>query len=156
MVAFTYKKMESEGDDPKYHIVGKSFSDTLLVGQLAHIRRVTEPDMKRSATAMVAVQRVVSDEADDAINITNQSNQKGWRTLNGISINDVGDNDTDGNSDKHSTNGGRKIKRKGKKTRRKKRKGGRKKTRKKRKRRKTRRKQKKIKRKTCKRSTRKH
>jgi len=156
MVAFTYKKMESEGDDPKYHIVGMSFSDTLLVGQLAHIRRVTEPDMKRSATAPRAVQRVVSGEEDGAINITNQSNKKGWRTLNGISINDVGDNDTDGNSDKHSTNGGRKIKRKGKKTRRKKRKGGRKKTRKKRKRRKTRRKQKKIKRKTCKRSTRKH
>jgi len=172
MVAFTYQKMEGSSDDkdsePKYHIVGMSFPDTPLEGQLAHIRRVTEPDMKRSAIAPIGLSRASSDgQVDFAIDLVGAPPNVGdWRTLNGISIND-GDNeirrvleeqDKEDNEDvrqmppvkkpnlKLSTNGGRK-KRKRKKTRRKKRKGGRKKTKKKRKRRKTRRKRKKLRRK---------
>jgi len=177
MVAFSYKKMESEDGDsdsePKYHIVGMSFSDTPLEGQLAHIRRVTEPDMKRSAITPLGLSRASSDgKADMAVDFIDAPPNIGdWRTLSGISIND-GDDEIKGvleeeqrvrkeeieasnkgdaqlstNLKKPSLNGGGKTKRKRKKTRRKKRKGGRKKTKKKRKRRKTRRKRKKLRRK---------
>jgi len=166
MVAFTYIKngKNEEGTGPKYHIVGMSFSDTPLVGQLAHIRRVTEPDMYPSAPSLL--QRGVSEGSaaqgvDEALEIVQAPpNIKDWRTLNGISIND-GDLFIKKELDKDPEalalvlwdeageldGGGRKIKRKRKKTRRKKRKGGRKKTRRKRKRKKTRKKRKKLRRK---------
>ena len=166
MVAFTYIKngKNEEGTGPKYHIVGMSFSDTPLVGQLAHIRRVTEPDMYPSAPSLL--QRGVSagsaaQGVDEALEIVQAPpNIKDWRTLNGISIND-GDLFIKKELDKDPEalalvlwdesgeldGGGRKIKRKRKKTRRKKRKGGRKKTRRKRKRKKTRKKRKKLRRK---------
>ena len=178
MVAFTYKKMESEDgsaedSDPKYHIVGMSFSDIPLEGQLAHIRRVTEPDMKRSAMAPRGLSRASSDGTTDmSVDITEAPPNIGdWRTLNGISIND-GDDEIKGVLEeqkrrdarsrksegteippegqpglkKLSSKGGRKkMKRKRKKTRRKKQKGGKKKTKnkRKRKRKKTRRKKRK-------------
>lgn len=176
MVAFSYKKMESEDGDsdsePKYHIVGMSFSDTPLEGQLAHIRRVTEPDMKRSAMAPTGLSRASSDGSDMAIEFIDAPPNIGdWRTLSGISIND-GDDEIKGVleeqkridtekalSKKESVKrfgkalqgqegieGGRKkMKRKRKKTRRKKQKGGKKKTKnkRKRKRKKTRRKKRK-------------
>ena len=97
MVAFSYKKMESEDGDsdsePKYHIVGMSFSDTPLEGQLAHIRRVTEPDMKRSAIAPRGLSRASSDgKADMHLDFIDAPPNIGdWRTLSGISINDGDD-----------------------------------------------------------------
>ena len=175
MVAFTYKKMESEDgsdEEPKYHIVGMSFSDTPLEGQLAHIRRVTEPDMKRSAIAPRGLSRASSDGTTDmAIDFIDAPPNIGdWRTLNGISINDGDDkikgvleeqkrrdarsrksegteipsNKQQGLKKLSSKGGRKKMKRKRKKTRRKKQKGGKKKTKnkRKRKRKKTRRKQK--------------
>jgi len=178
MVAFTYKKMESEDgsaedSDPKYHIVGMSFSDIPLEGKLAHIRKVNDQNMKRSAKAPVGLKRASSDgKADFSVDITEAPPNIGdWRTLNGISINDgddkikgvleeqervrkaeieKGSNNEDESKEqsglkKLPSNGGRKkMKRKKKKTRRKKQKGGKKKTRrKKRKRKKTRRKKRK-------------
>ena len=176
MVAFSYKKMESEDGDsdsePKYHIVGMSFSDTPLEGQLAHIRKVNDQNMKRSAIAPIGLSRASSDPAADmAVDFIDAPPNIGdWRTLNGISINDGDDeikgvleeeqrarkaeieegSNNEGESKepglkKISEGGRKKMKRKRKKTRRKKQKGGKKKTKnkRKRKRKKTRRKKRK-------------